>query len=139
MGAHNAQGEGADMKYLEFLNKQSFGLEDLLAFSYGKLVDDPPEDFSARLPAPPFLMIDRITLIEGSGRGGFVKAEMEVKLDAWYFQCHMPGTRSNRDAFLWMPYGNSSPRILLRMARRPWLRPRSGLRRDFIQRPDQAV
>ncbi len=79
------------MKYLEFLNKHSFDLKDLLAFSYGKLVDDPPDDFSARLPAPPFLMIDRIISMESSGRGGFIKADMEVKLDAWYFQCHMPG------------------------------------------------
>jgi len=53
------------MKYSEFQSRNSFAFEELLAFSHGQLVDDPPEGFTARLPAPPFLMMDRITLIEG--------------------------------------------------------------------------
>ncbi|MBE0556585.1 MAG: bifunctional 3-hydroxydecanoyl-ACP dehydratase/trans-2-decenoyl-ACP isomerase, partial [Proteobacteria bacterium] len=48
------------MTYEEFKARSSFGLEELIAFAYGTLVDSPPEDFAARLPAPPFLMIDRI-------------------------------------------------------------------------------
>jgi 3-hydroxyacyl-[acyl-carrier protein] dehydratase/trans-2-decenoyl-[acyl-carrier protein] isomerase len=79
------------MTYQEFRQKKSFNLEELLAFSYGTLVTDPPEHFQARLPAPPFLMMDRITLIESSGKGGRVVAEQDVRLDAWYFQCHFPG------------------------------------------------
>jgi len=54
-------------------------------------VTDPPEHFEARLPAPPFLMMDRITLLEADGRGGRIVAEQDIRLDAWYFQCHFPG------------------------------------------------
>jgi len=79
------------MKYTEFRERQHFGLEDLLAFSYGSLVDDPPAHFEARLPAPPFLMADRILSCKSSGRQGSIIAEQDIKLDAWYFQCHMPG------------------------------------------------
>lgn len=79
------------MTYKEFLRKKSFGLKDLIAMAYGKLVIDPPEYFDARLPAPPLLMVDRILLMEAEGRGGRIVAEQDVKLDSWYFQCHMPG------------------------------------------------
>jgi 3-hydroxyacyl-[acyl-carrier protein] dehydratase / trans-2-decenoyl-[acyl-carrier protein] isomerase len=78
------------MTYVEFKDAPRFGLEDLLAFAYGRLVDDPPEGFVARLPAPPFLMLDRIVEISGDGRRGRIVAEQEIRLDAWYFQCHMP-------------------------------------------------
>jgi len=79
------------MTYEEFRNYESFGLDHLLAFSYGTLVDDPPAGFDARLPAPPFLMIDRILSCKSVGRQGFIVAEQDIRLDAWYFQCHMPG------------------------------------------------
>ena len=79
------------MKYSEFIKKESFELADLIAFAYGRLVDDAPEGFDARLPAPPFLMADRILSIKGDGRKGSVIAEQDIKLDAWYFQCHLPG------------------------------------------------
>ncbi|MCE5281348.1 MAG: bifunctional 3-hydroxydecanoyl-ACP dehydratase/trans-2-decenoyl-ACP isomerase [Deltaproteobacteria bacterium] len=78
------------MTYEEFRQSSRFGIEDLIAFAYGTLVDDPPEGFSARLPAPPFLMLDRIVEISGDGRQGRIVAEQEIRLDAWYFQCHMP-------------------------------------------------
>ncbi|MBW2560665.1 MAG: bifunctional 3-hydroxydecanoyl-ACP dehydratase/trans-2-decenoyl-ACP isomerase, partial [Deltaproteobacteria bacterium] len=42
------------MTYSEFVKKEDFNLSDLLAFAYGRLVDDPPEAFDSRLPAPPF-------------------------------------------------------------------------------------
>jgi len=77
--------------YAEFRERQQFGLEDLIAFSYGTLVDDPPAGFDARLPAPPFLMVDRILSFKSVGRQGSIIAEQDIKLDAWYFQCHMPG------------------------------------------------
>ena len=78
------------MTYDEFKKCSRFGLEELIAFSYGTLVDDPPEDFTARLPAPPFLMVDRILEITGDGHQGRIVAEQDIRLDAWYFQCHMP-------------------------------------------------
>jgi 3-hydroxyacyl-[acyl-carrier protein] dehydratase/trans-2-decenoyl-[acyl-carrier protein] isomerase len=78
------------MTYEEFQNSSHFGLEELIAFAYGTLVDDPPEGFTARLPAPPFLMVDRILEIRSDGRQGRIVAEQDIRLDAWYFQCHMP-------------------------------------------------
>lgn len=77
--------------YAEFLQKHSFGFEEILAFSRGSLISDPPAGFEARLPAPPFLMMDRITLIESKGNAGKVIAEQDIRLDAWYFQCHFTG------------------------------------------------
>lgn len=74
--------------YSEFKGKNSFNLEDLLAFASGTLVSDPPPGFNSRLPAPPFLMMDRITMIESSGNSGKIIAEQDIRLDAWYFQCH---------------------------------------------------
>lgn len=79
------------MKYTEFLKQDHFTFENLLAFSYGRLIEDPPEGFDARLPAPPFLMMDRIITIEKNGNRGRVTAEQDIRLDAWYFQCHFPG------------------------------------------------
>jgi len=79
------------MTYKEFLACSCFDLEKLIAFSYGSLVKDPPDHFDARLPAPPFLMIDRILSLESEGKRGAIIAEQDIRLDAWYFQCHMPG------------------------------------------------
>jgi len=78
------------MTYDEFKGSSCFGLEELIAFAYGTLVEDPPEGFVARLPAPPFLMVDRILEIRSDGRQGRIVAEQDIRLDAWYFQCHMP-------------------------------------------------
>ena len=79
------------MNYAEFVECPQFSQEQLIAFSYGTLVDDPPADFDARLPAPPLLMVDRILSCKYIGRQGIIVAEQDIKLDAWYFQCHMPG------------------------------------------------
>jgi 3-hydroxyacyl-[acyl-carrier protein] dehydratase/trans-2-decenoyl-[acyl-carrier protein] isomerase len=79
------------MNYQEFMGRDHFNLEELLGFAYGTLVTDPPEHFDARLPAPPFLMIDRIlSIVKDSGQGKII-AEQDIRMDAWYFQCHMPG------------------------------------------------
>ncbi len=77
--------------YQDFLRKNSFSFEEVLAITRGSLVADPPDGFVARLPAPPFLMLDRISLIESVGNGGKIIAEQDVRLDAWYFQCHFIG------------------------------------------------
>ena len=79
------------MNYKEFTGRDHFNFEEILAFAYGTLVTDPPADFDARLPAPPFLMLDRILKIESDGKQGRVIAEQDIRMDAWYFQCHFPG------------------------------------------------
>lgn len=76
------------MTYEEFLKRDHFDFEELLAFAYGTLISNPPEHFDAKLPLPPFLMLDRILLIEGNGKKGRIVAEQDIRLDAWYFQCH---------------------------------------------------
>jgi 3-hydroxyacyl-[acyl-carrier protein] dehydratase/trans-2-decenoyl-[acyl-carrier protein] isomerase len=49
---------------------------------------------NARLPAPPLLMLDRITEInlDGGqfGRGRIV-AELDINPEMWFFKCHFPG------------------------------------------------
>jgi len=79
------------MTYEEFRNSCFFDKAALLAFSYGRLVEDPPAHFDARLPAPPFLMVDRVSLYPEEGRWGKIVGEFDVLLDAWYFQCHFSG------------------------------------------------
>ena len=76
------------MTYEMFLQRNAFAFEELLAFSRGSLITDPPAGLDARLPAPPFLMMDRIVRIESTGNTGKVIAEQDIRLDAWYFQCH---------------------------------------------------
>jgi 3-hydroxyacyl-[acyl-carrier protein] dehydratase/trans-2-decenoyl-[acyl-carrier protein] isomerase len=80
-----------EITYEEFRARSHFSKEELLAFAYGRLVKDPPDHFRARLPAPPMLMFDRITEIESKGNKGRIVSELDVKVDAWYFQCHFNG------------------------------------------------
>jgi 3-hydroxyacyl-[acyl-carrier protein] dehydratase / trans-2-decenoyl-[acyl-carrier protein] isomerase len=47
-----------------------------------------------QLPAPPMLMVDRITDISADGGAegrGHVVAEMDVRPDLWFFKCHFVG------------------------------------------------
>ncbi len=70
--------------------------EDLLASARGEMHGPG----NARLPAPPMLMMDRITHISREG-GAFGKgqmiAELDIRPDLWFFDCHfiddpvMPG------------------------------------------------
>ncbi|NRA00036.1 MAG: bifunctional 3-hydroxydecanoyl-ACP dehydratase/trans-2-decenoyl-ACP isomerase [Myxococcales bacterium] len=76
------------MKYSEFLSRDSFEKTDLLAFGSGTLVEDAPEDFTARLPLPPMLMVDRVTALEANGNKGRIVGERDVNVDDWFFQCH---------------------------------------------------
>lgn len=49
---------------------------------------------NAQLPAPPMLMMDRITEItmEGGEYGkGSVVGELDINPDLWFFKCHFPG------------------------------------------------
>jgi 3-hydroxyacyl-[acyl-carrier protein] dehydratase/trans-2-decenoyl-[acyl-carrier protein] isomerase len=74
--------------YEEFKSRSSFSKEELLGFAYGTLVKDPPEDFTARLPTPPMLMLDRVLEITADRNKGTIVAERDVNLDDWFFQCH---------------------------------------------------
>ncbi|MFC5069564.1 3-hydroxyacyl-[acyl-carrier-protein] dehydratase FabA [Flaviflagellibacter deserti] len=76
--------------------KSSFEYEELLSCGRGELFGPG----NAQLPLPPMLMFDRISEIseEGGEHGkGFVRAELDVKPDLWFFACHfkddpvMPG------------------------------------------------
>ncbi len=79
------------MKYLEFQGRDAFDREELLAFAHGRLIEDEPEHFGARLPMPPMLMLDRITELRAEGPRGRIVAERDVRLDDWFFQCHFLG------------------------------------------------
>jgi 3-hydroxyacyl-[acyl-carrier protein] dehydratase/trans-2-decenoyl-[acyl-carrier protein] isomerase len=79
------------MKYREFRDRDHFTREEILSFAYGRLVEDPPDDFTARMPLPPMLMVDGIGEIKRDGHKGRIVAEREVRLDDWFFQCHFLG------------------------------------------------
>ena len=68
----------------------SLDREQLLACARGELFG--PDN--ARLPAPPMQMFDRITSIsdDGGAHGkGFIRAELDIRPDLWFFQCHFQG------------------------------------------------
>jgi 3-hydroxyacyl-[acyl-carrier protein] dehydratase/trans-2-decenoyl-[acyl-carrier protein] isomerase len=74
----------------------SYSYEDLLTCSRGELFGPG----NAQLPAPNMLMLDRITHISETGgeyNKGEIKAELDIKPDLWFFECHfkndpvMPG------------------------------------------------
>jgi len=76
--------------------KSSFTYEELLTCGRGELFGPG----NAQLPAPPFLMFDRITSIcdDGGEFGkGEIIAELDVNPELWFFKCHfindpvMPG------------------------------------------------
>ena len=79
------------MTYTEFQERRSFAKRELLAFAHGRLIDDPPAGFEARLPLPPLLMLDRIVELGRDGARGRLVAERDVQLDDWFFQCHFQG------------------------------------------------
>ena len=69
---------------------QSFDRAALLDSAQGKLFGEG----NARLPAPPMLMFDRITQISENGGAfdkGFMRAELDITPDLWFFDCHFPG------------------------------------------------
>ena len=79
------------MKYREFQTRDAFDHGELLAFAHGRLIEDAPPQFGARLPMPPMLMLDRIVEVEGDGARGRIVGERDVRLDDWFFQCHFLG------------------------------------------------
>ena len=78
------------------MKKNSYTNEELLACSQGKLFGKG----NARLPMPPMLMFDRIKSITEDGgkyNNGQIIAELDIKKNLWFFNCHfesdpvMPG------------------------------------------------
>jgi len=70
--------------------QNSFSLDELLSCGRGELFGAG----NAQLPMPNMLMIDRITSITedgGSHDKGRIIAELDVKSDLWFFDCHFPG------------------------------------------------
>lgn len=70
--------------------KSSYTYEELLACGRGELFGPG----NAQLPAPPMLMFDRITEIheEGGEFGkGYIRAELDIRPDLWFFPCHFIG------------------------------------------------
>jgi 3-hydroxyacyl-[acyl-carrier protein] dehydratase/trans-2-decenoyl-[acyl-carrier protein] isomerase len=68
----------------------SFDFEALLACARGELFGAG----NAQLPAPPMLMMDRVTHISDAGGAyekGQVVAEFDVRPDLWFFKCHFLG------------------------------------------------
>ena len=76
--------------------KSAYNYDDLIKCANGELFGPG----NAKLPLPPMLMFDRITDIGESGgtfKKGLLKAELDIKNDLWFFDCHfkedpvMPG------------------------------------------------
>ena len=78
------------------MKKNSYTYDELINCANGKLFGPG----NAKLPLPPMLMFDRITEINddmGAFKKGFLKAELDIKNNLWFFDCHfkedpvMPG------------------------------------------------
>ena len=78
------------------MKKNSYSYNELINCGEGKLFGPG----NAKLPLPPMLMFDRITEIndhKGAFKKGSLKAELDIKNDLWFFDCHfkedpvMPG------------------------------------------------
>ncbi len=75
---------------MSFSPKDSYSREELVACGRGELF--PPG--GPRLPADNMLMVDRITRIsrEGGEFGkGVLVAELDIRPDLWFFDCHFKG------------------------------------------------
>ena len=78
------------------MKKNSYSFNELINCGEGKLFGPG----NAKLPLPPMLMFDRITEInddKGTFKKGSLKAELDIKKNLWFFDCHfkedpvMPG------------------------------------------------
>tara|TARA_E500000178_G_scaffold163327_1_gene162772 strand:+ start:1192 stop:1692 length:501 start_codon:yes stop_codon:yes gene_type:complete len=72
------------------MKKNSYSYDELINCGEGKLFGPG----NAKLPLPPMLMFDRITDIDdnkGAFKKGLLKAELDIKNDLWFFNCHFKG------------------------------------------------
>lgn len=75
---------------MTFVPKSSYSYEDIISCGEGTLFGPG----NAQLPLPPMLMFDRITNVsaEGGAYGkGVIEAELDIKPDLWFFDCHFKG------------------------------------------------
>ena len=71
-------------------SQSSFSKKDIIACGKGDLFGPG----NAQLPLPPMLMFDRITHVStdgGSYNKGEIIAELDIKSDLWFFDCHFQG------------------------------------------------
>ncbi|MCG8324314.1 MAG: 3-hydroxyacyl-[acyl-carrier-protein] dehydratase FabA [Thiotrichales bacterium] len=80
----------------DFKQKDHYSNKELLDCGLGRMFGTG----NAQLPRPPMLMFDRITRISSDGGKhgkGLILAELDIKPDLWFFDCHfnddpvMPG------------------------------------------------
>ena len=72
------------------MNINSFSHEQLIECANGTLFGEG----NAQLPSPPMLMFDRITNVNETGgvfEKGEIVAELDIKPDLWFFNCHFKG------------------------------------------------
>jgi 3-hydroxyacyl-[acyl-carrier protein] dehydratase/trans-2-decenoyl-[acyl-carrier protein] isomerase len=72
------------------MQKNNYTYSELIDCGDGKLFGEG----NAKLPLPPMLMFDRITMINNDGgefKKGFIEAELDIKDDLWFFDCHFKG------------------------------------------------
>ena len=72
------------------MKKNNFSYKELIDCGKGNLFGEG----NAKLPLPPMLMFDRITKInqnEGEFKKGVIQAELDIKNDLWFFDCHFAG------------------------------------------------
>ena len=72
------------------MQKNSYTYDELITCGKGNLFGEE----NAKLPLPPMLMFDRITDINqtaGEFNKGLVKAELDIKENLWFFDCHFQG------------------------------------------------
>jgi len=70
--------------------KSSYTCEELLECSHARLFGPG----NAQLPLPPMLMFERIIRISNTGgqyNKGEIIAELDIKPDLWFFDCHFDG------------------------------------------------
>jgi 3-hydroxyacyl-[acyl-carrier protein] dehydratase/trans-2-decenoyl-[acyl-carrier protein] isomerase len=72
------------------IRRSSFTHDDLIACARGELFGSG----NAQLPLPPMLMVDRIVHISETGGDhgkGLIVAELDIRPDLWFFDCHFAG------------------------------------------------
>jgi 3-hydroxyacyl-[acyl-carrier protein] dehydratase/trans-2-decenoyl-[acyl-carrier protein] isomerase len=70
--------------------KNSYTRDDLIECAQGRMFGPG----NAQLPMPPMLMFDRIVSITekgGSADKGQIIAELDIRPELWFFDCHFPG------------------------------------------------
>lgn len=68
----------------------SYDYDDLIRCGHGELFGMS----NGKLPLPPMLMLDRIARIDADGGKygkGQIQAELDIRPDLWFFECHFDG------------------------------------------------